>query len=208
MWYPATVVIPPDGTDPLTLEQVKRQCGIALSDTELDDTLELMMKAARGHVERYCSIYVPSQTVVVKCDRFCDFARVPVAPVQSVETITYVDTTGDDQVLDDEAFELRNDGMTVSIVPAPGTRWPAIQPGSRIIVRAVVGFETVPAELLSAMLLHVRSQYGMTGSDVNLKKKVVDGIGSREWDMTGAVDAITRQAVANFLEPFRCWPLA
>ena len=208
MWYPATVVVPPDGTEPLTLEQVKRQCGIAPSDTELDDTLELMMKAARGHVERYCSIYVPSQTVVVKCDRFCDFARVPVAPIQSIASISYVDTAGGNASLGSSAYELRNDGMTVSIVPAHGTRWPAIQPGSRIIVRAVVGFETVPAELLSAMLLHVRSQYGMTGSDVNLKKKVVEGIGSREWDMTGAVDAITRQAVANFLEPFRRWPLA
>lgn len=208
MWYPATVIEPPDGTDPLTLEQVKRQCGIAQSNTEQDDTLDLLMKAARGYVERYCSIYVPTQTVVVKCDAFCDFSRVPVVPLQSIASITYVDAAGDDATLASGAYELRNDEMTVSIVPSPGARWPTPLPGSRIALRAVVGFEDVPAEIISAMLLHVRSQYGMTGADASLKKKVVDGVGSREWDMTGTVDRVARQAIASFLVPFRCWPIA
>ncbi|MBS7737935.1 MULTISPECIES: hypothetical protein [unclassified Chelatococcus] len=207
MWYPATVIEAPEGTAPLTLDQAKRQCGIPLSRTDLDDTLTLLIMAARDHVERYCAVRVPSQRLRVKCDRFGDFERVPVAPVQSVASISYRDADGVVQTLDPTRYELRNDDLTVSIVPAFGVRWPVIQSGSRITVDAVAGYVTAPPALSSAMLLLVRSQYGLTGSDVNLKKKVVEGIGSREWDMTGSVDAITRQAVANFLEPFRCWPL-
>ncbi|CAH1672035.1 head-tail connector protein [Chelatococcus asaccharovorans] len=206
MWYLASVVAPPEGTAPLALDQAKRQCGIALDNDDLDDELERLMVAARDYVERYCSIRVPTQTVAVKCDTFGDFARVPVAPVQSVTSIGYIDTAGIEKTLDASAYELRNDGLTASVVPAYGQRWPAIQPGSRIIVAAVVGFAVVPPTIISAMLLFVRAQHALAGSDVNLKKKVVEGVGSREWDMTGAVDGMTRQAIANFLEPFRCWP--
>ncbi|MBX3536441.1 MAG: hypothetical protein KF735_02285 [Chelatococcus sp.] len=208
MWYPASVVTPPEGTAPLTLDQAKRQCGIALDNDDLDDELERLMMAARDHVERYCAIYVPTQTVSVKCDGFGDFARVPIAPVQSVTSIAYVDTDGEARMLDPAASELRNDGLTVSIAAPHGVRWPATLPGSRIRIIAVVGFAAVPPAIISAMLLLVRSQHALAGPDANLKKKVVDGVGSREWDMTGAVDGMTRQAIASFLEPFRCWPLS
>ncbi|WP_371346079.1 hypothetical protein [Ancylobacter sp. IITR112] len=158
MWYPASVVTPAEA-EPVTLAQARTQCHVLSSETHFDALLTQLIADARDVVEQRCGIRIAGQTVVARCDGFADFVRLPVAPVQSVVTVAYVDTAGDDQDLDAGAYDLRADGLEAAIVPAFGQSWPAIRPGSRISVTMVAGFDDVPPSLTQAMLLHIAEAF-------------------------------------------------
>ncbi|MCJ8051667.1 head-tail connector protein [Shinella curvata] len=154
MWYPPKVKIP--GNDPVSVAEAKRQCNVLHDD---DDALLLgFISAARDYVERYCGTPLAQQTVEVKCDSFGDMARLPIAPVSDVD-IEYVATDGTEQTVPDEAYELRADGLEASVVLAYGQNWPVTRPGSRIVVTAIVGYETLPASIRHAMLLWIAEAY-------------------------------------------------
>lgn len=156
MWYPATVTVPAEA-GPVTLDEAKARLNIYHDDQNADT--QLIIDATLNHVEKYCGTRFAEQTIVAKCDAFADFCRLPEAPVQSVTSITYVDTDGAPQTLADTVYELRNDGLDVAIVKKYGQSWPAIQKGSRITLEAVVGYEDAPPAVKHAMLLFIGSGY-------------------------------------------------
>lgn len=156
MWYPAKITTAADN-EPVTVEEVKRRIRVDFSDDDTD--LGLMIAAARDHAEKYCNTRFASQIVEMKCDSFCDFARLPEAPVSSVASISYVDTDGATQTLATSVYELRADGLEAAIVLAYGKQWPAIQPKSRITVTAVVGYDEAPAAVKHAILLFIADAY-------------------------------------------------
>lgn len=159
MWYPATVTVA--ATDePVSLVEAKRQ--VHAEDFADDDAqLGLLISAARDHVEKYCNTRFAAQTVTIKCDCFADMVRLPEAPVSSVTSITYVDTSGVTQTLADTVYELRADGLESSITLKYGQSWPTNQPKSRITVTAVVGYTDAPPAVKHAMLLWLSSGYEM-----------------------------------------------
>jgi uncharacterized phiE125 gp8 family phage protein len=155
MWYP--VKITAIDSEPITIDEVKAQC---LVDSDDDDAeLENLIAAARDHVERYCNIRLATQTVEVKCDSFADMERLPVAPAQSVTSIEFRDTAGATQTVSADVYEERFDDLEAAIVLKYGQRWPAIQPGSRITLTAVVGYEAVPPAVKVAMLVFIADSY-------------------------------------------------
>ena len=208
MWYPAVTLPSPAIVEPVTLAQARRQCGVTSGDTSFDDELTRQIAAQRAHIEKYCSIKVPKQSISVKCDSFRDFSRFPTAPIISVASIGYVDLDGADQIVDPAVYEMRADGLTVSIVLRHGQRWPDALSGSRITVVAIAGYDPPEPDLVAAILLRIRSGFTISRPDAGLKKKVIDGVGSREWDTTGNIDASTESAVAALLAPYRCWPIS
>jgi uncharacterized phiE125 gp8 family phage protein len=155
MWYPPKVTVPP--TEPITTAEAKRQ-SIVLHDDD-DALFGAYITAARDHVERYCGTPLATQTVEVKCDSFCDMERLPLAPTQSVTSISYVDTEGATQSLATSVYELRSDGLEAAIVKKYDQQWPVIQPRSRITLTAVVGYETLPPSVRHAMLLWIAEAY-------------------------------------------------
>lgn len=155
MWYPPKVTTP--ATEPVSVAEAKRQCNVLHDD---DDALfAALIAAARDHVERYCGTPLATQTVEVKCDAFCDLRRLSQAPAQSVTTIIYIDTSGDEQTLPASVYEERFDGLDAAVVPAYGQGWPVKQTGSRITLTAVVGYETTPPAVKHAMLLWIAEAY-------------------------------------------------
>lgn len=154
MWYPPKVVIPP--TEPITTADVKRQCNVMHDDD--DALIEAYISAARDYVEKYTGTALAEQTVEMKCDSFADFCRLPIAPVSDVD-IVYIDTAGASQTVQDSDFELRADGLEVSVVPAYGKQWPVQRSGSRITVTAIIGYETLPPSIGHAMLLWIAEAY-------------------------------------------------
>ena len=207
MWYPETVTAAA-ASEPVTAAQVKQQCGIATSDTSYDDMITRMIASGRGFVEKYCAIRVVTQTVTIKCDEFADFARLPVAPIQSVSSIAYIDADGATQTLSNTVYEVRTDGMVTSIVLKFAQVWPVIQTGSRITVTAVVGWTSVPQEIVSGILLWIGRFFYHSKSDPMLKRDQVEGLGMKEWDTTGMIDKASEKALSDLLENYRCWPLA
>jgi len=126
---------------------------------EDDDTLiEAIIASAVDHVEKYTATAVAVQTIEAKCDSFSDFAHVPVAPLTGV-AIAYVDTDGASQTIAGADYELRADGLQVSIVPTYGKQWPAKRLGSRITVTAQAGYEDIPSAIRHAILLWVADAY-------------------------------------------------
>lgn len=155
MWYPAKVTDEPD--EPITLAEAKAQCRVDTGDD--DGQLQDLIAAARDHIEKYCNIRLAEQTVEVKCDSFSDMERLPVAPALSVTSIEYRDTIGAARLLSTDVYEERFDDLEAAIVLQYGQRWPAIQPGSRITLTAVVGYETLPAAVKVAMLMFIADTY-------------------------------------------------
>lgn len=156
MWYPTKVTIPAT-SEPVTTEEAKRRLHVDFADDDAD--IDLLIESARDHIEKYCNVRFASQTVEMKCDGFCDLARLPEAPVTSVSSITYVDTDGATQTLATSVYELRADGLDAEIVRKYGQQWPPIQIGSRITVTAVVGYAEAPAAVKHAALLFIADAY-------------------------------------------------
>lgn len=156
MWYPATITAAAS-TEPVSKAEVKTQADIDFADH--DDLLDQLIAGARAFTENYCGSRFGTQTVSVKCDSFADMARFPEAPLQSVTSISYVDIAGATQTLPTSVYEVRSDGLEVSIVLKYGQVWPSIQTGSRITVVAIVGYATVPDDAKRAMLLYIAGGY-------------------------------------------------
>lgn len=152
MWYPSKAVAG-EFTEPLTLDDAKQQCRVNSSDE--DAQLNSLITTARDHVEKYCNIRLGSQTFDAVCDSFDDFGHFSEAPVQSITSIAYIDVSGASQTLSSSVYELRAFDLEVSIVLKYAQAWPAIQTGSQITVRAVVGYATVPASPMHAMKILV-----------------------------------------------------
>jgi uncharacterized phiE125 gp8 family phage protein len=155
MWYPEKVTAP--ATDPVSIDDAKRQSNVFHDDDNA--LLAGFGAAARDHVEKYCNILLGTQTVEVRCDGFCDMARLPLAPLQSVTSIIYIDAAGVEQTLPTTVYELRNDELETAIVRKYGQQWPAVQMGSRITVTATAGYSALPASIKHAMLLWISEAY-------------------------------------------------
>lgn len=154
MWYPPRVTA--RSSEPVSLVDAKRHLNVFHDD---DDTLiEAVVASAVDHVEKYTATSVGEQMIEAKCDSFADFTHVPIAPLTSV-AISYVDADGASQTIASEDYELRADGLHVSIVPAYGKQWPAKRLGSRITVTAQAGYETAPPAIKHAILLWVADAY-------------------------------------------------
>jgi uncharacterized phiE125 gp8 family phage protein len=159
MWYPALVTVAATA-EPVSLAEAKKHVH-AEDFTDDDDELGLLIASARNHVEKYCNTRFATQTVAVKCDCFRDMMRLSEAPVQTVTSIVYVDTAGATQTLADTVYELRADGLEASIALKYRQSWPAIQPGSRITLTAVVGYEAAEPAVKHAMLLFLSGGHEM-----------------------------------------------
>ena len=204
MWYPAKVTVAP-ASEPISLAEAKSQCGVSGSDK--DSVLNLLIAASRQFVENYCGIRIVEQTVEVECDGWVDFHRLPIAPLISVSGITYTDTAGDTQTVATSVYLVNTHDLRPSITLKYNQLWPTIQLGSRIKVTAEVGYETVPSDLKSAMLLSVGKHFAMSGRDMSVRSETVEGIGSTQWGGIEQTASQLDKASAILLENYRIWPL-
>lgn len=205
MWSPARTTAAATA-EPVSLAEAKAQCTVA---TNADDAkITGLIAAARAHVETHCAIRLGTQTVEIRCDGFADLARLPVLPVQSITSIVYVDATGAAQTLPTEAYELRDaDSLAAAIVPAYGTAWPAIRPGSRITLVAVVGYATVPPAMKTALLLLIGHLYALSNEDALIRSESVPGIGERQLNSPELLGRAVTATVERLLADYRVFLL-
>lgn len=154
MWYSAAIVSAPAST-PVTVAQAKDELRIDTSDH--DTRVGRYVGAATAYVQAMTGLRLVTQTIDIKCDDWCDLAAIPVGPVQSITSVTYVDTNGDTQTVSTSVYEARLAGLTPHLVLKFQQWWPIAQFGSQITVRAVVGYTTVPEDVTSALLVLIRA---------------------------------------------------
>lgn len=148
--------------EPVTIEQARRQCNLLADEAEFDEQLSALISAARQHVEKVCGLYFGARTVTLSTDTFRDFSRLPVAPVGSVISVSYVDPAGADQTVPGADYDLvayDESGTEPALVPVYGKRWPAIEAGSQITVTMQAGFVETPRPVAHAMLLWIADAF-------------------------------------------------
>lgn len=157
MWYQHEVTVEP--TEVVTIAQARQQARTEVDDGH-DEELTRLITVARQYVEKVTGLLIGAQTVVVKCDSFEDMARLPVAPVNSITSIQYIDADGDTQTLAASVYELRGTGsIEPSIVLKFNQSWPTPQVTSLITVTAACGYASPAATLVQAMLLKISEMF-------------------------------------------------
>ncbi len=159
-------LVTPPTSDPISLAEAKAHCRIT-SDEE-DGLIASYILAARQLVENDTHKRMLTQTLDYTIDHdwpysSCYGPRIefPIGPVQSVVSISYVDSSGMPQTLATSEYVAANMGSAVQsgypyIEPAYGITWPVVrcQPAA-ITVRFVAGWtlSDVPNPLMQAMRL-------------------------------------------------------
>lgn len=162
--------IPSPTTEPVTLEQAKRQCRIFHDDD--DGYLTELILVARSHVEKYCGALFGEREVELVADDWADLALLPITPVVDVTAVTYTDMDGVEQTVGEGVYEVINGGLS----PLYGQFWPAKLHGSRIIVAATVGYTDVDPAARHAMLLLISDTYARREPEPTVERTTLDDL--------------------------------
>ena len=151
-------VVTAPASEPVTLEEAKKQLEIASSDDTHDDQLLLVIQAAREQWEYDTDSAVMTQTLRMNFEGFqLNEIQLLRRPVASVSSITYYDDGNALQTLATDVYSLHKEARSVrlnfdKVWPSTYTRWDAVT------VNYVAGYSTrqlVPAVAKQAMLLLV-----------------------------------------------------
>lgn len=130
------------GAEPISLAEAKdhlRLEGYADEDTLVGG----IRSAARAYVETFTTRQVVTASWQLTLDWFPSVIELPHPPLQTVTSITYVDTAGDTQTLATSVYTVDNTGLIGRIYPAYNQSWPSTrsQPNA-VTVTYVAGYAT------------------------------------------------------------------
>lgn len=157
--------------EPVSLQDLKSHCRI--TGTDEDDLLRGYLAAARQLVETRTRRTLCTATLELTLDSWANPIELTGGPVQSVTSITYVDTGGASTVLDASQYQVDLYTIVPRIRPAYGLTWPSLRSQmNAVAVRYVAGYGTpadVPAGLRLAIQLlaahwHENREAVFTGS--------------------------------------------
>lgn len=121
-------VISGPSVEPLTLDQVKKQLEISVSDTTHDIQLASMIQEAREQWEHDTDSVTCYQTLRIKVSDFYDGFELPKGPVQSVTSLQYYDGNNNLQTYSAANYGLHKDEIRLGYqvtLPAWSARWDA-----------------------------------------------------------------------------------
>lgn len=165
----ATILITPPTIEPVSLEEAKDH--LRVSDACEDGLIVGLIQAAREYVERFTSRQLITATWAQKLDAFpacrlynhytkvpeSDLIRLPKPPLQSVSSITYVDTAGVTQTLDPAKYIVDTTEEPARLAPAFGQSWPSTrQQLNAVTITFIAGYgldSLVPSGIRTAMKL-------------------------------------------------------
>lgn len=162
--------------EPVDLDMAKLHCRIESGDD--DAKLTRLIKVARQRLDGRDGVLgraLITQTWTLKLDRFCDRIELPLPPLQSVQSITYIDPLGAMQTLDAELYQVVGVGGFAegAVLPSFGASWPDVrcQPEAVSItfVAGYGGADDVPEPIREAileMVAHWHMNREATGAQV------------------------------------------
>ena len=165
------VSVPPV-LEPLTLEEAKKHVRLEPDFTDDDDYVRGLLLALKDWAEGETSKALLTQTLILRLDRFPYGRRIylPRPPLQSVTSITYLDTNNVLQTLSASLYQVNGARTTPDqhapcgfLQPAYGTWWPVTYPvPEAVTITYVAGWlsvEAVPQRVKQAMLLMLGDLY-------------------------------------------------
>ena len=179
-------------SEPITLAEAKEHLRV---DFDEDDTLiTSLIVAAREHLENSIARRLVTQTWEVTYPEFKDELILPETPLQSITSVTYLDSDGDSQTLASTVYEADTTTEPGLIRRTYLQTWPVTRAvWNAVVIRYVVGYGTasdVPQALKQAMYLHIGTMYEF-----------------RESVMAGMNVATVPMAYESLISPYRVWYL-
>lgn len=142
---------------PVSLEVAKKHLRIAPDDTEQDDEVARIVRAATAWAERITQRALCQQRWRLHLDGFpCGAVVIPRPPLQTVETVSYTDSLGSVQTLDALSYIVNPFEILGRLSLAQGQAWPATRKQAMSVrVDFTAGYATVPEDIVAAILLLV-----------------------------------------------------
>lgn len=154
-----TLITAPEDALPIDLDRFKAQARLGL--TTEDDLLTSYLKAAVAYLDGRDGLLgraLMTQTWELALDRWPtwesrsrpDWIEIPLPPLQSVTSITYVDDAGATQTWASTNYQVDIRKQPGRIVRAYNTSWPTLRGGDQInqvIVKFVAGYGASPANV-------------------------------------------------------------
>lgn len=154
-------LITPPTFEPISLDEAKEQCRV--DGIEDDLLLAILITAARESAEHETGRALATQTRELVLDAFPEAFTLRGSPIQSVESVKYLDSDGIQRTLDPQDYALDNDSEPGYLTIAYGRAWPASYPVPNAVrVRYVCGYASaaaVPSAIKSWLLLAVGTMF-------------------------------------------------
>lgn len=148
--------------EPVTVADVKTHLRIDYAGE--DAYLSTLIETCRRQAELRLRRSLITTTWMLTLDRFPAVIEFPLAPLQSVDSIAYVDVGGVTQILDASQYTVHADREPGRIYPAYSLSWPSVRDQiDAVTVTAKVGYgddaEDVPSCIRHWILLAVGELY-------------------------------------------------
>lgn len=155
-------LITPIATEAVTIDEVKKDLRLDLSDASEDDLIISYIATARQQAEDITGVATAPQTLelILKSFPFENEIDLGKWPVTSIISFKYFDSTKNEKTLIEDAdftTEIDADWETGKIVLLPNKYWPSIElwPADPIRIRFVAGItQNFPANLKKAIIAH------------------------------------------------------
>ena len=183
----------------VSLADLKKHVAIDVTETYYDDMLQSMEQAAVAFVESKSRLILRDSSYEVFCDKFPPGKNplyIPLWPVRSVTTITYVDQGG--SVASYTTAQPSLTTQPAALYPAVGDEWPNAQDDNKqaVTFSATVGYENnaaIPAMVKHAIKMLVAHWF---------RNRETVLVGSISKELEKAVDALMVQFRSNYWRSF------
>lgn len=166
-----------------------------------DGVLDLLISSATEEIDGptgWLGRSIGEQVLELRASEFpCGGIRLPLPPIGVVQSVTYSDQNGADVVVAPADYSL------CDAVLLPAQSWPY---GRNVRIRYGAGYAEVPSRIKVAVQLRVGELASQIGRDGTLKKEVVEGVGSFEFDLgISGARSVTSRAVESLLAGLQVW---
>lgn len=180
----------------VSLTRAKKQVELLETESAHDAHLNALIGAATEHVEQYTRRSLITQTWRLTLDAFPCEIILPRPPVQSVNSITYVDDDGATQTLSSSLYQVCLESSPARIVPAYNEVWPTVRNIPEAVqVTYVAGYgaasTNVPEQFKQVILL-------LVGHWFEHREAIVSGTSAAEVPL-GAIHLMDRLQVGTRL---------
>jgi uncharacterized phiE125 gp8 family phage protein len=161
--YGLQIVTPP-AVEPVSLADAKAHVRQDIDDD--DAYITTLITAARMHVENWLGVRLITQTWNLFLDEFplgAQDIQIPYGPVQSIASVSYVDTEGNTEVFPSSSYTLDNATIKARLFPVYSLIWPITRfVRNGVTIQYVTGYGlygSVPANICHAIKLLISHWY-------------------------------------------------
>lgn len=117
---------------PISLDEAKAACSIAVENTDLDDWITLLIAEAVDTIEKRLCRQFMAATWTLALDEFPEEILLERLPITGVTSIVYIDDDGQSQTLTADQYQIDLGGANspARIKPVEGLTWPSTQSGT------------------------------------------------------------------------------